>query len=126
MCIEGADMQVSENILEQALAQVFDAKPAGASMTLAEIAAYWTQLGLRKSDLRDAIREMVEDHCLISYSHLDSLAFELTEHGAKRFDICRHHKSSLQDWLKEHQTARNDDRPMDALSNTWNRHALQH
>lgn len=119
-------MLVSENILEQALAQVFDGKSAGASMSLAEISACWAQVGLRKSDLRDAIREMVEHRCLISYNYLDSLAFELTEHGAMRFDVSRHHQSGLQDWLKEHRTAQNDDRSIDALSSTWNRRALQH
>ena len=57
-------MLVSESILEQALAQVFDGKAAGARMTLADISAAWSAVGLRKSDLRDAIREMIESHCL--------------------------------------------------------------
>jgi hypothetical protein len=118
-------MLVSENILEQALAQVFDGIPAGASMTLAEVSAGWNKVGLRKSDLRDAIREMVEHRCLISYNYLDSLAFELTEHGAMRFDVCRDYKPGLQDWLKEQRAARSEDRAVDALSSTWNRRALQ-
>ena len=94
-------------------------------MTLAEVSAGWNKVGLRKSDLRDAIREMVEHRCLISYNYLDSLAFELTEHGAMRFDVCRDYKPGLQDWLKEQRAARGEDPAVDALSSTWNRRALQ-
>lgn len=119
-------MLVTENVLEQALAQVFDGKSAGASLTLTDITTGWTSVGLRKADLRDALREMVEAQCLLVENQLGSLIFTLTEHGALRFEICRHHKTNLQNWLEERREIENEYRLVDALSASWNRRSLQH
>lgn len=100
-------MMISENGLEQALAQVFDGKSAGEKLPLAEISTVWHTLGLRNSDMRDAIREMIESHCLETQSHHGGLEFVLTRLGAQRFTSCRHHHAESQDWSEE-------------------RHALQH
>ena len=114
-------MLVSESILEQALAQVFDGKAAGARMTLADISAAWSAVGLRKSDLRDAIREMIESHCLAPLNIAGALAFALTEHGALRFDISRHHAISLQAWLSQRRESHAPQAAADPLSSTWDR-----
>ncbi len=100
-------MMISENVLEQALAQVFDGKAAGEKLSLAEISTVWDTVGLRRADMRDAIREMIECHCLETQSHHGGLEFVLTRHGEQRFNSCRHHPVGTQDWAEE-------------------RHALQH
>lgn len=80
----------SENVLEHALAQVFDGKTAGERLSLAEIATVWHMVGLRHSDMRDAIREMVESHCLETQSHHGGLEFVLTRRGEQRFSAHHH------------------------------------
>lgn len=119
-------MLISENVLEEALAQVFDGKSTGANMELEEITAAWAKTGLRKSDLRDALRQMVEAHGLIPYSHQGNLAFLLTEQGALRFDICRHRGTGLQAWLASRRELQDEYLPLDAFSATWNRRAVRH
>lgn len=83
-------MMNSETALEQALAQVFDGKAAGEKLSLAEISTVWHAVGLRNSDMRDAIREMVETHCLETQSHHGGLEFVLTHRGEQRFGLYRH------------------------------------
>jgi|GEM_PF-6159676 len=93
-------MMIAENVLEQALAQVFDGKSAGEKLSLAEISTVWGTVGLRSADMRDAIREMVENHCLETQSHHGGLEFVLTRYGAQRFSSCRPHAVASQDWLE--------------------------
>lgn len=93
-------MMAKENVLEQALARVFDGQPVDVDMTFAEIAAAWTRLGLRKSDLHDAIHEMVESEYLIPRNLAGSLGFALSQHGAHRFSSCRQ-QDFLQHWLHQ-------------------------
>ena len=83
-------MMISEKVLEQAVAQVFDGKSAGERLSLAEISTVWGSVGLRSADMRDAIREMVECHCLETQSHHGGLEFVLTRRGEQRFSMCRH------------------------------------
>lgn len=83
-------MLISENVLEHALAQVFDGKTAGERLSLAEIATVWPMVGLRHADMRDAIREMVESHCLETQSHHGGLEFVLTRRGEQRFNTYHH------------------------------------
>lgn len=105
---------ISENVLEQAIAQVFDGKTAGEKLTLAEISTVWDTVGLRKADMRDAIREMIECHCLETQSHHGGLEFVLTRIGAQRFSSCRHH------------TACQDDAAWNVAIDDWDRRVLQH
>ena len=102
-------MMISENVLEQALAQVFDGKAAGEKLPLAEISTVWNTLGLRNSDMRDAIREMIECHCLETQSHHGGLEFVLTRRGEQRFNSCLHHDVGL-----------------NTSDEAWGSHALQH
>jgi len=88
----------SENVLEQALAQVFDGKSAGEKLSLAEISTVWHAVGLRNTDMRDAIREMVESHCLETQSHHGGLEFVLTHRGEQRFNMCRHPHAADEGW----------------------------
>lgn len=92
-------MLIAEHVLEQALAQVFYGKSAGTSMALEDIATAWNRVGLRSSDLRDALRGMVERNCLIARTHLGNLEFLLTERGAIRFYICLYCEDNLQERL---------------------------
>lgn len=87
-------MQISENVMEHALAQVFDGKTAGERLSLAEIATVWHMVGLRHADMRDAIREMVESHCLETQSHHGGLEFVLTRRGEQRFSAYHHSQVS--------------------------------
>jgi hypothetical protein len=82
-------MMISEKVLEQALAQVFDGKSAGERLSLAEISTVWHAVGLGNAEMRDAIREMVESHCLETQSHHGGLEFVLTRLGEQRFGMCR-------------------------------------
>ncbi|PTU31450.1 hypothetical protein [Stenotrophobium rhamnosiphilum] len=84
-------MMISENALEQALAQIFDGKSAGEKLSLAEISTVWNASGLHSANMRDAIREMIECHCLETQSHHGGLEFVLTRHGEQRFNSCRPH-----------------------------------
>jgi hypothetical protein len=93
-------MMIQGNVLEQALAQVFDGKSAGEKLSLAEISTVWNTVGLRNSDMRDAIREMIESHCLETQSHHGGLEFVLTRCGEQRFNNCRGHHVGLQDRLE--------------------------
>ena len=94
-------MLAFENIREQALAQVFDGQPVGVDITFTEISAAWTRLGLRKSDLHEAICKMVEGQYLVSRNLSGSLGFALTNEGAQRFNLMRQHQGDLQSWLKQ-------------------------
>ncbi|MES2489908.1 MAG: hypothetical protein V4607_08945 [Pseudomonadota bacterium] len=89
-------MLIAENVLEQALAQVFDGKPAGTRMALDDIAIAWKGVGLRRSDLSDALQAMVERNYLVVQNDLDNLFYVLTEHGAIRFYICLYCEDDLQ------------------------------
>lgn len=93
-------MMISENVLEQALAKIFDGKAAGEKLSLSEISAGWNAEGLRTADMRDAIREMIERHCLETQSHHGGLEFVLTRRGEQHFNNCRHHHADTQDWLE--------------------------
>lgn len=90
-----------ENVLEQALAQVFDGQPVDVDITFEEIGAAWAKLGLRKSDLHIAVSEMVENGCLHARNLSGSLGFALSDYGAQRFNNCRHQQDKLQAWLKQ-------------------------
>jgi len=114
-------MLVSENILEQALAQVFDGLPVNVDMTFAEINAAWARLGLRKTDLHEAIQKMVENHCLVARNLSGSLGFALTEHGATRFNKHRHQRDHLHDWLKQRNKIVPTDPGLDVLGNSQDR-----
>lgn len=94
-------MQAFENILEQALAQVLDGQPVGVDITFAEVSAAWARLGLRKSDLHETVRDMVERQYLIARNLSGSLGFALTEDGALHFSVFRHRQDELQAWLKQ-------------------------
>jgi hypothetical protein len=94
-------MLARENVLEQALAQIFDGQPVGVDITFMEIAAAWARLGLRKSDLHDAIHEMVESEYLIPRNLAGSLGFALSHQGAQRFSTCRQQQDFLQNWLNQ-------------------------
>jgi len=59
-------MLVSGDILEQAMARVFEGQVAGEGMTLGQITTAWEKIALRRSDLSDAIREMMDTHCLVA------------------------------------------------------------
>lgn len=87
-------MLISENVMEHALAQVFDGKTAGERLSLAEISTVWGMVGLRHADMRDAIREMVESHCLETQSHHGGLEFVLTRRGEQRFSAYHHLQAS--------------------------------
>ncbi len=102
-------MMISESVLEQALAQIFDGKSAGEKLSLAEISSSWGTVGLRHADMRDAIREMVESHCLETQSHHGGLEFVLTRRGEQRFNSCLHHPVGPQ-----------------VIEETRTRYALQH
>ena len=91
-------MMISENVLEQALAQVFDGKSAGEKLSLAEISTVWNAVGLGNASMRDAIREMIESHCLETQSHHGGLEFVLTRLGEQRFNSCLHHEANPQAW----------------------------
>lgn len=82
-------MMISEKVLEQALAQVFDGKSAGERLSLAEISTIWHSVGLGNAEMRDVIREMVESHCLETQSHHGGLEFVLTRLGEQRFGAYR-------------------------------------
>lgn len=88
---------ISENVLEQALAQVFDGKAAGEKLSLAEISTVWNASGLHNANMRDAIREMIESHCLETQSHHGGLEFVLTRLGEQRFNSYRHQPVHSQD-----------------------------
>lgn len=91
---------IPENVLEQALAQVFDGKSAGEKLSLAEISTVWNTVGLGNASMRDAIREMIESHCLETQSHHGGLEFVLTRLGEQRFNNCLHHHVGSQDQLE--------------------------
>ncbi len=93
---------ISENVLEQALAQVFDGKSAGEKLSLAEISTVWNASGLHNANMRDAIREMIESHCLETQSHHGGLEFVLTRLGEQRFSSCRHHSVGTQNRFEGH------------------------
>lgn len=94
-------MLAFKDIREQALAQVFEGQPVGVDITFAEISAAWTRVGLRKADLHEAVCEMVERGYLLSRNLSGNLGFALTEEGAQRFWLARHHQGNLQSWLKQ-------------------------
>jgi hypothetical protein len=118
-------MMIPENILAQALAQVFEGRPVGARMGFTEITQAWHNLGLRLGDLRDAIREMVERHCLTVQEDQGDLVFELTALGCRRFDGCRDTVPSPQDWLRQLREIQTE-AGWNPMSEPWNRRAMQH
>lgn len=95
-------MIIADNVLEAALAQVFAGQAAGHRMSFAAIADAWGGTGLRLSDLRDAIREAVDQHHLSSRETADGLAFELTAGGRDRYDRHARDDSPAQ-WLRQHR-----------------------
>lgn len=108
-------MRSFENVLEQALAQVFEGQPVDVDITFEEIAAAWTRLGLRKSDLHEVIHAMVEQECLIARNLAGSLGFVLTERGAQRFTTRRHGQQQLQSWLKQRREIQPQDSRLDPV-----------
>lgn len=92
-------MAITENILEQALAKVFDGKPAGTCMTLRDISIAWDNVGLRRSDLPDALQAMVQRNHLIAHDDTINPSYVLTERGAIRFYICLYCEADLQNRL---------------------------
>ena len=94
-------MIIAENVLEAALAQVFSGQACGHRMSFAEIAQAWGDTGLRLSDLRDAIREAVEQHHLRSFAADSGLVFELTGSGQQRYAGRRERGESAAQWLGE-------------------------
>lgn len=119
-------MLIAENFLEQALAQIFDGKSAGTSMALEDIATAWNNVGLRKSDLSDALREMVERNCLIAQNDMSNLSFVLTEHGAIRFYICLYCEANLQQQLHAQREIQGESTPRVVSGRVLNRRSAQH
>lgn len=120
-------MLIAESVLEKALAQVFEGKPAGATMSLAEIIEAWNAVGFRQADLRDAIRETLERHCLQAQHRQGALEFLLTEQGALRFNICRSGRSASQGWPEtQQQMAADNNSIWNAFGESWNQRAVQH
>jgi hypothetical protein len=115
----------AENVFEQALAQVFNGKPAGASMALEDIAIAWNNVGLRKSDLRDALKEMVECECLIVQNDLGNLSFALTERGAIRFYICLYCEANLQKRLGARPEVQGESASRDVLGRSRHRRSAR-
>jgi len=116
---------ISEDVLEQALAQVFDGKLAGESMSLEDITAVWNTLGLRKSDLREAIHQMIEQLCLETQNSMGNTAFMLTAHGAVRFYICLYCEANLQHWLRDRRLVEPDQTGTSAFGEAWDRRLPQ-
>lgn len=115
-------MSIARNVLEQGLAQVFDGKPAGTRMALEDITIAWSKVGLRQSDLREALWEMVERNYLVIQKDMDHLSFALTEQGAIRFYICLYCEANLQERLNAHREIQNEG---DGLPPFWDRRSTQ-
>ena len=98
-------MITADNVLEAALAEVFAGQAPGHRMSFAEIAQAWTGTGLRLADLRDAIREAVEQRHLRSCEVSVGLTFELTSNGRQRYDGRRSRGESPAQWLSDHRGA---------------------
>jgi hypothetical protein len=73
-------MHISPRILRLALLRVFAQTGVGASgsLSLAEVSAAWPQTGLRQSDLRDAVREMLDSGELEGSGPDESLSLALS------------------------------------------------
>ena len=124
--IEGVAVLIAENFLEQGLAQVFDGKSAGTRMTLDDITTAWSKVGLRQSDLRDALSEMVERHYLVIRNEMGRLSFSLTEQGAIRFYICLYCEDNLQERLGSQREIQDESAARDALLRCWDRRSTQY
>lgn len=96
-------MIIAENVLESALAQVFSGQMPGRRMSFHEIAQAWGRIGLRLSDLRDAIRAAVDQHDLRSCSGSSELTLELTPSGYQRYSSLRSRDDSATQWLQQHR-----------------------
>jgi hypothetical protein len=68
-------------------------------MTLRDISIAWENIGLRRSDLHDALQAMVQRNHLIVQDDIINPSYVLTEHGAIRFYICLYCEASLRERL---------------------------
>lgn len=77
-------MFISSKTLELALARILRVRVTGAHrpFPFSEIRADWPATGLRASDLRDVMHELMERGLLRVAEEDRSLCFELTERGA--------------------------------------------
>jgi len=73
-------MHISPQILRLALLRIFADTDAGAggSLSFSQINSRWPQTGLRTSDLRDAVREMLDSGDLIGSEWNDTLNLALS------------------------------------------------
>lgn len=73
-------MLISSNTLRLALLRIFEnaGARAGDNLLFRDIATAWTRTGLRNSDLRDAVNEMIESGGLCSGDCDGALGFSLT------------------------------------------------
>jgi hypothetical protein len=92
-------MLISEDILELALAWIFDGNDPGSRLEYPDIANAWQRSGLRLADLRDAIREALDRRDLSAQHHHGTLAFELTPTGSRRFNKCRANGLGSNPWI---------------------------
>ena len=102
-------MIIAEHVLEAALAQIFAGRAAGERLSFAEIAAAWSNTGLRLSDLRDAIRAAVDQHDLRSHGESEGLIFELSRGGHMRYERALQRYETPAHWLREHRQAATTD-----------------
>jgi hypothetical protein len=72
-------MQISPRILRLSLLRLFADAGAGVSgaLSFAELSARWPQTGLRDSDLRDAVRELVDSGDLVASGEGEGLSLAL-------------------------------------------------
>ena len=79
-------MLVSTSRLEAALVDVVQraGMASGVPIRFTTIAQEWSRIGMRMSDLRDAIRELIERRYATAFEKDGQLAFTVTPSGLRR------------------------------------------
>lgn len=73
-------MQISPQILRLALLRVF-AEAESERLEFAQVSSLWPRTGLRQSDLRDAVRELLDSGDLLGSGADDTLQLALSPQG---------------------------------------------
>lgn len=96
-------MTIPDDMQELAVGQVFNGKrvASGGHLYFSEIAEEWERIGLRVSDLLDALRKLVEKQYLVGSHRQGAQSYQLTPAGHEYFSGQDLSGPRISQWLRE-------------------------